>query len=137
MKKILIPTKLDAIAAQTLEATGRYVVVQDATGTVDQLAAAHPDAYALIVRSEPVTAAVIDSLPQLKVVVRAGAGTDTIDTKYARKRGVDVMNTPGANANAVAEEVVALILADMRHVIAADASTRAGGWEKKAFMGAE
>ena len=99
--------------------------------------AAHADAYALIVRSEQVTAETIDKLPQLKVIVRAGAGYNTIDTKYARKRGVDVMNTPGANANAVAEEVIALILADMRHVVAADASVRAGKWEKKNFMGTE
>ncbi len=137
MKKIIIPTKLDDIAAKTLEGNGSYVVVQDAKAPLMQVVAAHPDAYAIIVRSEPVTAEVIDLLPKLKVIVRAGAGYDTIDVKYARKRGVDVMNTPGANANAVAEEVLALLLADMRFVIPADASTRAGGWEKKAFMGAE
>ncbi len=137
MKKVLIPTKLDTVAARTLEAHGGYTVVQDAKTPIETLVAAHPETYALIVRSEPVTAAVIDLLPDLKVIVRAGAGFDTIDTKYARKRGVDVMNTPGANANAVAEEVVALLLADMRFVIPADASTRAGQWEKKAFMGTE
>ncbi len=137
MKKVLIPTKLDVMAAQTLKANGRYTVVQDAQTPLEQLADAHPDAYALIVRSEPVTAALIDRLPALKVIVRAGAGYDTIDTKYARKRNVDVMNTPGANSNAVAEEVIALVLADMRMIIPADASTRAGGWEKKAFMGTE
>ena len=137
MKKVLIPTKLDTVAARTLDAHGGYTVVQDAKTPIETLVAAHPDTYALIVRSEPVTAAVIDLLPELKVIVRAGAGFDTIDTKYARKRGVDVMNTPGANANAVAEEVIALLLADMRFVIPADASTRAGQWEKKAFMGTE
>ena len=47
------------------------------------------------------------------------------------------MNTPGANANAVAEEVIALMLADARHVVAGDISTRAGLWEKKKFMGKE
>ncbi len=62
---------------------------------------------------------------------------NTIDCKYARKKGVDVMNTPGANSNGVAEEVVALMLADARHVIAADASCRAGQWEKTKFMGRE
>jgi len=137
MKKVLIPTKLDTVAAKTLEANGNYKVIQDAKTPLEALASAHPDAYALIVRSEPVTAAVIDRLPGLKVIVRAGAGFDTIDTKHARKRGVDVMNTPGANANAVAEEVIALVLADMRFIVPADASTRAGQWEKKAFMGSE
>jgi D-3-phosphoglycerate dehydrogenase len=137
MKKVLIPTKLDAVAAATLQANGNYLVVQDAQTPLEELAAAHQDAHALIVRSEKVSAATIDLLPHLKVIVRAGAGFDTIDIKHARKRGVDVMNTPGANANAVAEEAIALMLADARFVIPADASTRAGGWEKKAFMGHE
>ncbi len=136
-KKVLIPTKLDKIAAEILSTNGHYEVVQDDSIPVADLAARHPDAYALIVRSEKISAAVIDSLPALKLIIRAGAGYDTIDTKHARKRGVDVMNTPGANSNAVAEEVIALILADARHIIAADANTRAGGWEKKAFMGRE
>ncbi len=137
MKKVLIPTNLDPVAAETLRATGRYAVVQDGSTPPADLARAHADAYALIVRSEPVTAELLDLLPQLKVVVRAGAGYDTIDIRQARKRGVDVMNTPGANANAVAEEVIALILADARFIIPADLSTRAGGWEKKSFLGRE
>ena len=137
MKKVLIPTKLDTVAADILTAHGGYTVVQDGKTPLEDLAKAHPDAYALIVRSEKVPAAIIDALPGLKVVVRAGAGYDTIDTKHARKRGVDVMNTPGANANGVAEEVIAMMLADARHVVAADNTTRAGGWEKKNYMGRE
>jgi len=137
MKKVLIPTKLDAVAAETLKAHGGYEVVQDpATPLADQVKA-HADAHALIVRSEKVTAEILDALPQLKVVVRAGAGYDNIDIKHARKRGVDVMNTPGANANGVAEEVIAMMLADARHVVKADTTTRAGGWEKKNYMGRE
>lgn len=137
MKKVLIPTKLDKAAQDILKANGHYEVVQDDSGDIGGLSAKYPDAYALIVRSEAVTAQIIDALPKLKVVVRAGAGYNTIDTKYARKRGVDVMNTPGANSNGVAEEVIALMLADARHLIKADASCRAGEWEKKAFMGRE
>ena len=137
MKKVLIPTKLDGIASKILTENGNYTVVQDSQSTIEEVVAANPDAYALIVRSEVVSAELIDRLPHLKVIVRAGAGYNTIDTKYARKRGVDVMNTPGANANAVAEEVIALILADLRHVVQADPSVRAGKWEKKLFMGRE
>lgn len=137
MKKVLIPTKLDKVAADTLKAHGGYEVVQDGKVPLEEQVKAHPDAYALIVRSEKVPAAVIDALPQLKVVIRAGAGYDTIDIKHARKKGVDVMNTPGANANAVAEEVVAMMLADARHIVKADITTRAGGWEKKDYMGRE
>ena len=91
----------------------------------------------MIVRSEKVTKEIIDALPSLKVVMRAGSGYNTIDTKYARKKGIDVMTTPGANANAVAEEVVALMLADARHLVEADPSCRRGEWEKTKFMGRE
>lgn len=136
-RKVLIPTKLDKIAAEILKADGRYEVVQDASAKLPELAARHPDTYALIVRSEAVTPAIIDALPSLKVVIRAGAGYNTIDVKYARRKGIDVMNTPGANSNGVAEEVVAMMLADARHIIAADASCRRGEWEKTKFMGRE
>ncbi len=137
MKKVLIPTKLDTVAKELLEANGNYTVVQDDSTDLATLAAQNADTYALFVRSEKVTPEIIDALPALKVVIRAGAGYNTIDTKYARSKKIDVMNTPGANANAVAEEVIALMLADARHVVPADASTRAGKWEKKKFMGRE
>ena len=137
MKKVLIPTKLDSLATKILADHGGYEVVQEPKTPVLDLAKAHPDAHALIVRSEKVTAEVIDALPNLKAVVRAGAGFDNIDGKYARSKGIDVMNTPGANSNAVAEEVVALILADLRHVVRADETTRRGEWEKAKLMGRE
>jgi len=137
MKKVLIPTKLDGTAKRILEENGNYEVVQDDSAELAALAGEHPDAYALIVRSEKVTSEIIDALPGLKVIIRAGAGYNTIDIKHARKKGIDVMNTPGANSNAVAEEVVALMLADARHLIPGDASARAGKWEKKKFMGRE
>ena len=136
MRKVLIPTKLDKIAANLLTEKG-YEVVFDTATPMDELIKRNPDTEVLIVRSENVTPEVIDALPKLKLVVRAGAGFNTIDIKYARKRDVDVMNTPGANSNGVAEEVVALMLAASRHVLAADASTRAGNWEKSKFLGHE
>lgn len=137
MKKVLIPTKLDGVAKEMLEATGNYAVVQVPKADVAQLIRDNPDVHALIVRSEKITAELIDAAPDLKVIVRAGAGYNTIDIRHARKKGVDVMNTPGANSNAVAEEVVAMLLADARHVVPADASCRAGKWEKASFMGTE
>lgn len=135
-RKVLIPTKLDAVAKDILTANGSYEVIQEEADIL-ALATRHPDTYALIVRSEKVTSAVMEILPKLKVVIRAGAGYDNIDTKFARTKGIDVMNTPGANANAVAEEAIALMLADARHVIAADVTTRAGKWEKNKLMGRE
>lgn len=136
MKKVLIPTKLNPAVKGLLENTGRFTVVLK-EGDLAALAKEHADAYAMIVRSEKVTPEVIDSMPALKVIVRAGSGYDTINTKYARKKGIDVMTTPGANSNAVAEEVIALMLADARHIVAADVSCRAGKWEKSKFMGRE
>ncbi len=136
MKKILIPTKLDKVAADMLAKKG-YEVVQDADTAIEELVKTNADTQVLIVRSEKVTEEIIDSLPELKLVVRAGAGYNTIDTKYARRKNVDVMNTPGANSNAVAEEVIAMMLAASRHIVKGDMTTREGKWEKKKFMGAE
>ena len=134
--KILIPTKLAKIANTTLSKLN-YTVIQDEVKPLDELIKAHQDTAGIIVRSEKITAEVIDALPKLKVIVRAGAGYNTIDTLYARRKGIAVMNTPGANANAVAEEVVALILAAKRHLVPADKSVRSGLWEKSKFMGTE
>lgn len=136
MIKVLIPTKLDPIAAKHLTEHG-YEVVQTIPDDLAAFVSENADAHALIVRSEKITPEIIDLLPNLKAVVRAGAGYNTIDIKYARKQGVSVMNTPGANANAVAEEVVGLMLANARHFIAGDKSVRAGLWEKAKFMGTE
>ena len=135
-KKVLIPTKLESIATTILSEHG-YVVVSDAETSLLEQAKEHSDALALIVRSEKVSAEVMDAFPALKLIVRAGAGFDTIDIAYARKKNIDVMNTPGANANAVAEEVVALVLSYYRHIVQGDITTRAGLWEKKHLMGSE
>lgn len=137
MKKILIPTSLNSIAAEILKENGRYEVIQNSDVSLEELSKTNSDAYALIVRSEKVTKEIIDLFPNLKVIIRAGAGFNTIDTKYSRAKHIDVMNTPGANSNAVAEEVIAMILASARNIIQADCSTRAGKWEKKKFMGTE
>lgn len=136
MKQVLIPTKLDAVAKDLLEAAG-FTVIQDSSTALSDLVTQYPETEALIVRSEKITADILDRLPKLRLVIRAGAGYDTIDIKHARRNGVDVMNTPGANSNAVAEEVFALVLAHYRHVVAGDASTREGKWEKKTMMGRE
>lgn len=134
--KILIPTKLDPAAAASLKGAG-YTVVQNDSDPIDVQVASHPDTVGLIVRSEKVTRDIIDALPSLKCIIRAGAGYDNIDYVYARTKGIDVMNTPGANSNAVAEEVIAMILAAYRYVAPADATTRAGEWNKKKYMGRE
>ena len=96
------------------------------------------DADALLVRSAvQVTAAVLAKAPKLRVIGRAGVGVDNVDLDAATAAGVLVMNTPGGNAISVAEHTLALMLAMARHIPQASASTRAGKWEKKKFMGNE
>ena len=104
----------------------------------DGLAAALKDADALVVRSAvQVDDALMELAPKLRVVGRAGVGVDNIDADAATRRGIVVMNTPGANAVAVAELTIGLMLALARKVPAANASMHAGKWEKKSLQGAE
>ena len=104
----------------------------------DGLAVALTDADALVVRSAvQVDDALMEHAPKLRVVGRAGVGVDNIDADAATRRGVVVMNTPGANAVAVAELTMGLMLALARKVPAANASMHAGKWEKKSLQGAE
>jgi D-3-phosphoglycerate dehydrogenase len=104
----------------------------------DGLAAALADADALVVRSAvQVDDALMEKAPKLRVIGRAGVGVDNIDADAATRRGIVVMNTPGANAVAVAELTIGLMLALARKVPAANASMHAGKWEKKSLQGAE
>lgn len=80
-----------------------------------ELLEAVKDANALIVRSDKIDAEVMDAAPELKVVVRAGAGYDNIDLAAATAHGIVVMNTPGQNANAVAELVIGLLIYTIRN----------------------
>jgi len=81
----------------------------------EQLFEAVSDADALIVRSDKVTPKLIDAAPKLKIVVRAGAGYDNVDTAYAKEKGIVVENTPGQNSNAVAELVFGLLVYTVRN----------------------
>src|SRR5512138_2757775 len=96
------------------------------------------DAEALLVRSAvQVTKSVLEKAPRLRVIGRAGVGVDNVDLDAATAAGVLVMNTPGGNAISVAEHTLALMLAMARRIPQANASTRAGKWEKKKFLGNE
>ena len=104
----------------------------------DGLAAALADADALVVRSAvQVEDALMEKAPKLRVIGRAGVGVDNIDAEAATRRGIVVMNTPGANAVAVAELTIGLMLALARKLPAANASMHAGKWDKKNLQGAE
>ncbi|MFC6884577.1 MULTISPECIES: 2-hydroxyacid dehydrogenase [Actinomadura] len=88
-----------------------------------------PDTDVLWHVLRPITAADMDRAPDLKLIQKLGSGVNTIDLDHARARGVAVCNMPGANAQAVAETALTLMLAALRRVVPLDAATRAGrGW---------
>ncbi|HJL25763.1 MAG TPA: NAD(P)-dependent oxidoreductase, partial [Polyangiaceae bacterium LLY-WYZ-15_(1-7)] len=97
-------------ASAFLEEAGYQVRVLEAYDDEAALKGALAEADAVIVRSDKIHAGVLDAAKQLKLVVRAGAGYDSIDCAGAKERGVTVMNTPGQNANAVAELVFGLLV---------------------------
>jgi D-3-phosphoglycerate dehydrogenase len=102
------------------------------------LPAALADADALVVRSAvQVDDALMEHAPKLRVIGRAGVGVDNIDAEAATRRGIVVMNTPGANAVAVAELTIGLMLALARKLPSANSTMHAGKWEKKSLQGAE
>lgn len=88
------------------------------------------DPAAIIVRYGKVGAAVMDAAPSLKVISKHGSGTDTIDKAAAGARGIEVVAAVGANAAAVAEQALALLLACAKSVVALDARMHAGHWDK-------
>ena len=102
------------------------------------LPAALAEADALVVRSAvQVDDALLEHAPKLRVVGRAGVGVDNIDADSATRRGIVVMNTPGANAVAVAELTIGLMIALARKIPAATSTMHAGKWEKKNLQGSE
>jgi D-3-phosphoglycerate dehydrogenase len=121
------------LAPQALDLLEGYeVIYAGKTPTEDDLVAlcrAH-DPVAIIVRYGKVGPAVMDAAPALKVISKHGSGTDTIDKAAAQARGIEVVAAVGANAAAVAEQALALLLACAKSVVALDARMHAGHWDK-------
>ncbi|HEY0887513.1 MAG TPA: hydroxyacid dehydrogenase [Ramlibacter sp.] len=95
------------------------------------------DPLALIVRYGKVGAAVMDAAPSLRVISKHGSGTDTIDKEAARARGIEVRAAVGANAAAVAEQALALLLACAKSVVQLNARMHAGHWDKATHKSVE
>jgi len=114
--KILLATQKPFAAAavngikEIAEGAGHEVVLLEKYAAQSDLVAAVADADAMIIRSDKVTAEVLDAAAKLKIVVRAGAGYDNVDLAAATAHGVVVMNTPGQNSNAVAELALAMMI---------------------------
>jgi D-3-phosphoglycerate dehydrogenase len=135
--KILIADDLSPAAVAVFAKAGLQADVKTKL-PVEELMAILPAYEGLAVRSSTkVTAQVLAATTNLRVIGRAGIGVDNIDVKAASASGVVVMNTPFGNSVTTAEHAFALLMALARQLPAADASTRAGKWEKSRFMGVE
>ena len=129
--KILVVDKLsDAVNAQ-LEKLGGHVICKSVPA--EALPQNLADIEILIVRSTKVTAEAIQSAPLLSLIIRAGAGVNTIDLDAASSRGIHVANCPGKNTDAVAELAIGLLIAADRRIVNAAADLRNGKWRKKEY----
>lgn len=124
--KPFAPAAVEGIKKE-LEGAGHQVVLLEKYGSEAELLSAVSDADAMIVRSDKVTKDVLNAAKNLKIVVRAGAGYDSIDTAYAKEKGVVVENTPGQNSNAVAELVFGLLVYAVRNFYNGKAGTELKG----------
>ena len=112
---------------ETIEKGGNDLLLLEKYTDKNQLLEAVADIDALIVRSDKITPEVLDAAKELKIVVRAGAGYDNIDTAYAKQKGIVVENTPGQNSNAVAELVFGLLVFAVRNFYNGKAGTELKG----------
>jgi D-3-phosphoglycerate dehydrogenase len=140
MKIVLAEKVSPATLAVLQEEPGWNVVTADAIAKLGPggLEAELADADALVVRSAvQVNAKLLESAPKLRAIGRAGVGVDNIDIDAATHSGIVVMNTPGANAVAVAELAIGLMISMARSIPRANSTMHAAKWEKKSLQGSE
>ena len=130
--KILIADKVSAKMVADLKALGCDVVLEPDV-SAEALPASLSGVEILIVRSKQVTATAIEAGASLSLIIRAGAGVNTIDIKKASEKGVYVANCPGKNTDAVAELAIGLLIAADRRIPDALIDLRAGRWRKKEY----
>ncbi len=137
MPKVLISDSLDNIASEIL--IKNNISVDTKTNLSPEELKKIIDNYdGLIIRSATkVRKDLIDSLSNLKIIGRAGAGVDNVDVEAAKNKNIIIMNTPGGNTNATAEHTIALIFALQRKITVANETTHKGLWEKKKLKGNE
>lgn len=134
--KVVLAEKVSPATLAVFQAEpGWNVLTHD---QVKNLPEALADADALVVRSAvQVDDTLMSAAPKLRVIGRAGVGVDNIDADAATRRGIVVMNTPGANAIAVAELAIGLMIGLARQIPRANDTMHAGKWEKKSLQGGE
>lgn len=129
MKRLLIAADVDRSLLTRAHADGRFAIIDRPVKSEEELVAIAGDCEILVTRSyNRVTKRVIDAAPRLELIAQGTSGTDNIDMEAARERGIAVLNMPGENANAVAELVIAFMIALTRTVPAYDREMRAGIW---------
>jgi D-3-phosphoglycerate dehydrogenase len=134
--RVVIAEKISASAVELLREPRWTVVTPEEVGA--NLPAQLENADALIVRSAvQVDSTLLEHAKKLRVIGRAGVGVDNVDLDAATRKGIAVMNTPGANAVAVAELTLGVMLAMARQISRADSLMHAGKWEKKSLQGTE
>ena len=134
---VVVADKLSECGLELLRATPGFEVIST-VGRPEQLKDAMTRAHALIVRSDTqVTEDIMIAAPSLMVIARAGIGVDNIDLAAATRRGVAVLNAPGANTVSAAEHTIAMLLALLRRIPWAVESMWQGKWERKRFGGTE
>ncbi|MBV8899351.1 MAG: phosphoglycerate dehydrogenase, partial [Verrucomicrobia bacterium] len=136
--KVLVADAISARGIQALKGGGE-LEVDVKTGLKEDALAEVIGAYnGLVVRSQTkVTARVLAAAKALKVVGRAGVGVDNVDVDAATRAGIIVMNTPGGNTISTAEHAFSLLVSIARNIPQADASVKAGKWDRKSFEGVE
>jgi len=138
--RVLVTDKLSEEGLALLRAEQGVEVVVDTKLAKDPAALkeALKEADGIAIRSgTTLTADVLDGQARLKAIVRAGVGVDNIDVPAATRQGIVVMNTPGGNTISTAEQTMALMLAVSRNTAKADASLKAGKWDRNALTGVQ
>ncbi|MFL0781074.1 MAG: NAD(P)-dependent oxidoreductase [Prochlorococcus sp.] len=136
MTKVLVSDPIDQAGIDILSQVAQ--VDQRPGLSPEELRSIIADYDALMIRSgTQVTADVIEAASRLRIIGRAGVGVDNVDVPMATQRGVLVVNSPEGNTIAAAEHALALLLSLSRHVPQAHASTMAGGWDRKKYVGNE
>ncbi len=136
--KVLITGALHPIALEGFKQIPSLDIVYRPDVPFEEFKADLATTHILVSRSETdVDRRLIDAAPQLKYIARAAVGVGNIDLEYATEKGILVMNTPGKNTNSAAELTLGLMLAMLRRIPEAQATVKAGGWDRHRFTGFE
>ncbi len=138
MSDIVVTENISGVAMSRLRETHDVLFDADLWNRTDELAVALQSARAVIVRNQTqITRELIEQAPELKIIARAGAGLDNVDTTAAAEAGVIVSFAPSENSVSVAELVLGLMLSLVRRIPAAWQDTRTGGWDRAGYTGGE